>query len=368
MKVETQLAQVSDYDVQLEWMGRSGVELARYALALKCAGQEGVDSLNQFWAGGATPCTNDNPPFSLKGYPLGNGKISVTITDMERKWSINNLADPQSPKLDVLQKAVMKAGAADPTQASTIVDSILDWRSPNPDPHFNGAKSEYYSRLDPPYYCKCGPIDDLSELLLIKGIREPEHTWIYWGLDSSNHPVSPYQQVGPGGFDHTPRRTRSRFVNEQNQDTNTVGLVELLSPMGGKLNINTASAATLALLPGIDESTAARIIQMRAGPDGVDGTEDDTPFHSVGEINSGLPGGLPPGAGPGVGAPPAGVQGAPPAGTQAALLAAYCDVRSYVFEVHVDAEINGVHRTFTGIVSRAPQNPSQITCVRFHWD
>ncbi|MGD1083685.1 MAG: hypothetical protein ABSA47_02925, partial [Verrucomicrobiota bacterium] len=164
MKVETQLAQVSDYDVQLEWMGRSGVELARYALALKCAGQEGVDSLNQFWAGGATPCTNDNPPFSLKGYPLGNGKISVTITDMERKWSINNLADPQSPKLDVLQKAVMKAGAADPTQASTIVDSILDWRSPNPDPHFNGAKSEYYSRLDPPYYCKCGPIDDLSEL------------------------------------------------------------------------------------------------------------------------------------------------------------------------------------------------------------
>jgi hypothetical protein len=258
----------------------------------------------------------------------------------------------------------MKAGATDPSQASTIVDSILDWVSPNPDPHFNGAKTDYYSHLDPPYNCKNGPIDDLSELLLIKGVT-PD---IYWGANSTNHPVSAYQQAGPAAFDHTPRKTKSRFINEQNQDTNVVGLVELLSPMGGKLNINTASAAALALLPGIDEDTAARIIQQRAGPDGVDGTDDDAPFHNVGEINSGLPGGGLPGAGPGSGAPPAGVQGAPAAGIQAAGLANYCDVRSYVFEVHVDAEINGVHRAFKGIVSRDPRNPSLLTCVRFHWD
>ena len=132
MKVETQLAQVSDYDSQLEWMGRSGVELARYALTMKCAGQEGVDSLNQFWAGGATPCTNDNPPFSLKDYPLGNGTISITITDMERKWDINNLADPAAPKLDVLQKPVMKAGATDPTKPppSWIPSSIGEVPTP----------------------------------------------------------------------------------------------------------------------------------------------------------------------------------------------------------------------------------------------
>jgi general secretion pathway protein K len=370
MKVEMRLAQVTDYDVQLEWMGRSGVELARYALSMKCAGQEGLDSLNQFWAGGSAPCSNDLPSIPLKDFPLGEGKISVTITDMERKWDVNNLASPQSPlpealRSAVLQKAVMKAGVSDPSQASTIVDSILDWVGSNPDPHFNGAKSEFYSHLDPPYYCKNGPVDDLSELLLIKGVT-PD---IYWGVNSSNHPVSAYQQAGPGGFDHTPRRTRSRFSNEQNQDTNVVGLVELLSPLGGKLNINTASADALQLLPGIDETTAARIIQMRAGPDGIDGTDDDAPFHNVGEINSGLPGGgLPPGAGPGAGPPPAGVPGAPAAGIQAAGLAAYCDVRSYVFEVRVDAEINGVHRAFTGIVSRDQRNPSQVTCVRFHWD
>jgi general secretion pathway protein K len=363
MKVEMRLAQVTDYNVQLEWMGRSGVELARYALSMKCAGQEGVDSLNQFWAGGTSPCSNDLPPISLKDFPLGNGKISVTITDMERKWDINVVADPKGPKLDVLQKAVMLAGATDPSASSTIVDSILDWVNPNTDSHFNGAETEYYSRLDPPYNCKNGPIDDLSELLLIKGVT-PD---IYWGANSTNHPVSPYQLAGPTGFDHTPRKTKSRFSNEADKETNVVGLADLFSPMGAKLNINTASAATLQLLPGIDENTAARIIQMRAGPDGIDGTDDDAPFHSVGELNSGLPGGGGPGGLVGV-APPAGVPGAPAAGLQVAGLAAYCDVRSYVFEVHVAAEINGVKRNFTGIVSRSGPNASQVTCVRFYWE
>lgn len=362
MKVEMRLAQVTDYDVQLEWMGRSGMELARYALSMKCAGQEGIDSLNQFWAGGTSPCSNDLPPISLKDFPLGQGKITVTITDMERKWDINMVADARAPKLDVLQKAATEAGATDPSASSTIVDSILDWVNPNPDSHFNGAETEYYSRLDPPYNCKNGPIDDLSELLLIKGIT-PD---IYWGVNSTNHPMSAYQQAGPTGFDHTLHKFKGRFGNDQDQETNVVGLVDLFSPMGAKLNINTASAAALALLPGIDQSTAARIIQMRAGPDGIDGTDDDAPFHSVGELNSGLPGGGAP-TGPGA-VPPGGVPGAPQAGLQAAGLAAYCDVRSYVFEVHVDAEINGVKRTYTGIVSRSGPNAGQITCVRFHWD
>ena len=45
-----------------------------------------------------------------------------------------------------------------------------------------------------------------------------------------------------------------------------VGLVELFDAMGGKLNINTASVKTLQLIPGIDEATAAHILQQRAGP------------------------------------------------------------------------------------------------------
>jgi hypothetical protein len=206
----------------------------------------------------------------------------------------------------------------------------------------------------------------MSELLLIQGVT-PE---IYWGSNSTNHPAAAYQQQG---FNHTPRATKSRFQNEANEVPNPVGLVELFSPFGNKLNINTASAKTLQLLPGIDANTAQRIVEQRAGPDGVDGTEDDVPFHSVQELNSGLPGGglrpgMPPGGVAPPGAMPGGIPGAPQAGIAAGGLAAYCDVRSYVFEVHVEAEINGVKRHFVGVVSRGGQNASQIQCARFHWE
>jgi general secretion pathway protein K len=377
MSVEMRLAQITDYDVELEWMGRSGVELARYALAMKCPDQQDIDALNQFWAGGSSPCSNDVPQFSLTDYPLGSGKISVTITDMERKFDINLLLNPAAPQMEILQKALAEAGVTDPTQAGTIIDSMIDWVSPAPDARINGAKDEWYGRLNPPYYCKRGPIDDISELLLIRGIT-PE---IYWGSNSTNHPPAAYQKKA---FDHTPGSTKSRFANEADNVPNPVGLVELFSPFGLRLNINTASAKTLQLLPGMDANTAQRIIEQRAGPDGMDGTEDDVPFHSVMELNSGLPGGpapgpvppgmmprggiVPGGAQPPGGAMPGGVPGAPMAGGAAARMATYCDVRSYVFEVHVVAEVNNVKRTFIGIVSRATQNSSQIQCVRFYWE
>ena len=40
------------------------------------------------------------------------------------------------------------------------------------------------------------------------------------------------------------------------------------------------------MIPGVDATTAATIIQQRAGPDGVDGTDDDTPFRDVGQVAS----------------------------------------------------------------------------------
>jgi general secretion pathway protein K len=370
MTVEMRLAQVTDYDVELEWMGRSGIELAKFALANKCPEQRNIDALNQFWAGGNAPCSNDIAQFQLKDFALGNGKISVTITDMERKFNINVVANPAGTQMEILQKAMIECGVTDPSTSGKIIDSILDWRSPNTGSHVNGAKSDVYSQMSPPYNCKGGPIEDISELLLVQGVT-PE---IYWGSNSTNHPPAAYQQQG---FNHTPHSTKSRFANEANNVPNPVGLVELFSPFGGKLNINTASAKTLQLLPGIDANTAERIVQMRAGPDGQDGTEDDVPFQSVAELNSGLPGGgpppgmppgaMPPGGQPPPGAPPGGVPGAPPAGVMAGGMMVYCDVRSYVFEVHVDAEINGVKRTFVGVVSRG-QNANQLECVRFYWE
>jgi hypothetical protein len=257
----------------------------------------------------------------------------------------------------VLQKALAEVGVTDASLSSTITDSILDWCSPNNTSRFSGAKDDYYTHLNPPYYCKNGPVDDLNELLLIKGMT-PE---IFWGSNATNHPVSAFQQHGGGAFADPTSGSGGGSFRNKDEPVYPVGLQELFSPMGGKLNINTASLKTLQLIPGMDESSAEAIIRQRAGPDGIDGTDDDAPFQNIGEINSGMPGG-------GAGAPaPPNVQGAPPAGVAAQGLANYIDVRSYVFEVKVTAEINGYTRAFYGIVSRAGASGQQIKCVKFYW-
>lgn len=350
MNTEVRLARNSDYDSEMEWMGRSGIELAEFQLANKCPEQRNIDALNQMWAGGTSPCSNSIPQIGLS-VDLGRGHIDVKITDMERKWDINLVADPARPQLDVLQKALNLVGVSDQGQAETIEDSILDWRNPNNTSRFNGAKDDYYMHLNPPYYCKDGTFDDLSELLLVKGVT-PE---IYWGSFASNHPVSAFQQHGSGAFGQPIASLLG--LNGDKETTFPVGLHDLFSPLGGKLNINTASAETLQLIPGMDESTAAQIIRQRAGPDGIDGTDDDAPFQNIGEINSGMPGGPVPGN----------VPGAPPIGGAVQSLANYIDVRSYVFQVEVDADINGYKRTFYGIVSRTAGTGGALRCVKFYW-
>lgn len=352
MSTEIRLARNTDYADQMEWMGRAGVELARYALANKCPEQKNIDALNQFWAGGNSPCSNGVENFPLKNVPLGPGQITVTITDMERKWDINLVANPHAPQREILQKGLTEVGVTDAEQQSVIIDSILDWINPNDSAGFSGAKSDYYMHLNPPYYCKSGNIDDISELLLIKGIT-PE---IYWGSNSTNHPISAYQQH-TGAFNQ-PVSSGGPGFHDSDHPQYPVGLVELFGAMGGKLNVNTASVKTLQLIPGIDQATAEHIVEQRAGPDGVDGTDDDVPMQNPGEINGGMPGG-------GIGG---NIPGAPPPGVAAQGLANYVDVRSYVFQVKVDAEIGDYKRTFYGIVSRTGGGGQQIRCVKFYWE
>jgi hypothetical protein len=119
--------------------------------------------------------------------------------------------------------------------------------------------------------------------------------------------------------------------------------VELFTPLSsGRINVNTASATVLQLIPGVDENVAAQIIQLRSGPDGADGTDDDTPFRNVGElVNAGL-------------------------NRQAVQqVARWCDVRSRTFEVQVDASVGGYQRTFYAIVGR--NSPRDLPVLSFYW-
>ena len=331
MKVEMRLARNHGSETDLEWLGRSGVELARYLVVQQLSTPErGYHALNQKWAGG-TGVTNDIfQNIQLENNELGNGVFSIKIVDLERKFNINS-ADPA-----ILQQAMNLMGV-DPSEASSAVDSILDWRDTDDEPRFNGAESEFYEQLIPAYFAKNGPIDDLSELLMIKGIT-PE---MYWGPGSPNAGLSrnvanlkPAHRGGRGG-----RGGR----NADNVALIQAGLVDLFTPISGRLvNINTASASVLQLVPMIDANMAQAIVNMRAGPDQVAGNEDDTPFDKVGELVN--------------------VPGMPRQLVQQAVR--YFEVKSATFEVTVDARVGTYRRLYVATIR---VNGREAQVLNFYW-
>jgi general secretion pathway protein K len=331
MKVETKLAQNSNFDGDMEWMGRSGLELARFILVQEMnVPAEPWDSLNQKWAGGPKGTNEVLDTVSLENNELGPGVFSIKIIDLERKVNINTINDQSIP---ILQQALHLVGA-DPADIQTVTDSFLDWIDPDENPRLSGSESaDYIARPNPgyaPYVAKNGPIDDLSELLLIRGVT-PE--MYFGGADPSliRMPGPPRLSM-PGPFPPP--------------GGSPVGLVDLFTPISmGMININTASPEVLQVIPGIDPSLAQAIIMTRAGLDGVDGTDDDMPFRSPMELGR--------------------VPGMPPMVAQRA--AGMFTTRSFTFEVLVDAQIGQYRRQFAGVLRRNPANPRDVQTLFFDW-
>jgi general secretion pathway protein K len=273
MKVESRLAANANNESELEWMGRSGVELAKFVLDQSQRGGARFTSLNQLWAGGPGDAQESNSPLAglnLRSYPLGQGVIGIQIVDLDRKLNLNRIASLPSGQgggQEILSRALDVMGV-DAGELSVIADSILDWKDPDDNTHLSGTESDFYLGLEPPYFAKNGPFDDLAELLLVNGIT-PE---IYWGPRALAH----QSQLVEG---RRGRRGRSR--DRDLLPTYPVGLVDLFVPLSsGSVNINTAGVHVLQVALGIPDDLAANIIRARAGLDGVDGTEDDMPFQN----------------------------------------------------------------------------------------
>jgi general secretion pathway protein K len=321
MKVETKLARNSNSEAELEWLGRSGVEYARWILVQQLSiPNEPYDALNQVWAGGSGGMGTSNSPLAdvQSEVTLGNGSFTWKIVDLERKLNINLVTEP------LLQQTLISMGA-DAGQLTPVINSILDWIDIDDNTRIDGAETDFYQSLEPPYYPKNGPIDDITELLFVAGIT-PE---LFWGESSTNYQPGAIQaSLKPGVPSEVPAYP--------------VGLVDIFTPLSsGKININTASAAVLQALPGIDQQVAAAIVSGREGED--DGSGLLGPYRSVQQVQR--------------------VPGVPMEMTRQ--LATFCDVRSKTFEVTIDAQVNGYKRRFVAILGRNP--PRDIQILNFYW-
>ena len=183
-------------------------------------------------------------PLIKPGSPLLHGSFpqnqsfAARITGENGRLNLNRvaaaaMADPNSPYREMLRKYLEVKGI-DLNERDHMIDSLLDWIDPDNLVRINGAEDE------PGYQPTNGPLKTLAEVKRIRG----------WEEFTSNPNWDADFTISTFNEGNTPPR----------------------------IDVNSASRDVLLALPGFTEPLVDRFLELRRGPDGIEGTEDDVRF------------------------------------------------------------------------------------------
>ena len=176
---------------------------------------------------------------ALRGSFPSNQSFEARITGEGGRLNLKFLLAGENPvNLELLRKYLEVKGV-DLNERDRMIDCLLDWVDPDNLVRLNGAEDE------PGYKPTNGPLKTLEELKRVKGWEE--------------------------------------FTSRPNWDADFT-----LNSTDARIDINWASRDVLLALPGFTEMMADRFLQMRRGPDDIEGTEDDLKFTNAEEVRIAL--------------------------------------------------------------------------------
>lgn len=186
---------------------------------------------------------------------IGEGEVTITIKPEPAKRNVNFLIDEDWER-------IFEESGVPEEMWPGLIESVLDWLDVDNAKRRDGAETDdYYLTLETPYKAKNGPMDDVGELLLVKGFN---------------------RTILEGGM-------LKRSENDT-EPLNLKNIKEMLTVYGdGKVNINAASKRVLMTLPDVDEIVAGAIIEEREGLDKKT-KEQDTSFKSIDDLFGRVPG------------------------------------------------------------------------------
>jgi len=169
---------------------------------------------------------------ALRGSFPPNQSFQARITGESGRLNLKFLLAGENPaNLELLRKYLEVKGV-DLNERDRMIDCLLDWVDPDNLVRLNGAEDE------PGYKPSNGPLKTLDDLKRVKGWEE--------------------------------------FTARPDWDADFT-----LNSTDAKIDINWASRDVLLALPGFTEPLADRFLQLRRGPDDIEGTEDDVIFTSA---------------------------------------------------------------------------------------
>jgi len=242
-------------------------------------------------------------------FRVGRDSFRLQIVDASSQIDLNSAPREQLERLPLQEEEI---------------DSILDWRTATTEPSPNGAKDAYYNELTEPYNTALRNFESVDELLLVKGMtanllyqprtdvqtttaliegQDLEPTlYELLAVDQGGARLSaagtPKQNANTGQIQNPqiPQQVRTAIQNSRPITTyaqmlrlpgvNTTvaqAILDGLSPDGnaraaGKINLNTASEATLNSLPNLAPDAVQAIL-----------TRQESGFTSLGDLTQ-IPG------------------------------------------------------------------------------
>ncbi|KMP10365.1 hypothetical protein UZ36_07860 [Candidatus Nitromaritima sp. SCGC AAA799-C22] len=178
MKAEVNTTRNFKEDVESYHLAKAGIHLAMAEVLMPATFHASDPDLGLISGIPPVPATGTPEPeeeegekktyrsFERQEIPIGKGSVTYTIEDENSKVPINKTTR------DTLVKILTIAGVEVGAKRDTIADSILDWIDADDDHRLNGAENDYYKNRSPSYLAKNGPIENLDELLKIRGIDE----------------------------------------------------------------------------------------------------------------------------------------------------------------------------------------------------
>ncbi len=172
-------ADIEKTRVRLAQIATSGLHIG-IAILMADKKTSEIDSVQESWA------DQEQIDEILSEVPFNEGEISLRIVDEGGKIQINALVDyPEGKNFNTSQKLLWENflqflnppdDSIDNLGLNTdIVNCVKDWLDFGDDDAttgINGVEDDYYKNLDSPYSCNNGPLNDLGELVLIKGFTQ----------------------------------------------------------------------------------------------------------------------------------------------------------------------------------------------------
>ncbi len=188
----------------------------------------------------------------------GRSPVFVTdyqVIDEEGKLNLANASSEALEKLGM---------------SSEQIASFFDWVDKDDIARPEGAEEDHYLARQFPYRCKNGKVGTLNELLMVKGFQVRDLI----GEDlNRNHMLDASEDDG-----------NNTYPPDNADGVLQLGLVDLVTCVGGRININTAPEEVLNTLP-LSDGAVSQIVRFREYDEGSLGDLEDHVFRSQEDID-----------------------------------------------------------------------------------